>query len=187
MGRQKAEIRVAAAHDIGVRMEDMLDEARAEVERMRGARLALVEAAKKLEEHLQVVGSESDQGKLDPEHVSLVKRYVNQCGGIVRNLATGAEAKLLIAQGKVAGLEQSVKEVKRAHDAARAKVAAFERGDLVEEEEGDQTVGAAADRPVRVVGEHPGDPLEGRREKPEPAKVTRRGRRRTNRRAPAAK
>jgi len=166
MGRAKAEVRMATAHAIGVRMDDLLEGARAELERMRGARSAIGHAARKLEEHLQVVDHEAEEGALDPEQLALAKRYVDRCGGIVRNLVAATEVQLLVVQGKIAGLQSSVGEVKKAHDQARAKLEALDQD---EDQAASETVERAIAGNGRAPGEHPGDPLADRRAEAQPA------------------
>lgn len=157
MGHIKAETRAQTTHELGVRMEDLLEAGRAELERMRGARGALAEVVRKLEAHQAVVDRDRDQGQLDAEQHALVKRYVDQCGGIARNLVTAADVQLLVLQGKIAGLQQSVGEIKKAHDMADARLKACDGDELVEED--------SADLPAaRKAGQHPGDPLAARRD-----------------------
>lgn len=167
MGKAKAEVSMATAHAIGVRMDDLLEGARAELERMRGARSALGHAARKLEEHLQVVDQEAEEGVLEPEQVALVKRYVDRCGGIVRNLVAATEVQLLVVQGKITGLQSSVGEVKKAHDQARSRLEAVGQGQA-------DSRGNAGNG--RAPGEHPGDPLAARRAETEARPANKRAR-----------
>jgi len=162
MSRMKAEIRVATTQALGGRVIDLFEGARVELERLRGARAALGEAARKLEAHLQVVDRDADASELSPEERAVAKRYVDQCGGIVRNLAAAAEAQVLIVQGKVAGFEQCVREVKKEHDQARARLLTLDDETSGEAAAGDAEGNGEA-RPARAPGEHPGDPLEARR------------------------
>lgn len=162
MSRMKAEVRVTTTQALGGRFVDLFEGARVELERLRGARAALGEAARKLEAHLQVVDRDADAGELAPEERALVKRYVDQCGGIVRNLAAAAEAQVLIVQGKVVGFEQCVREVKKEHDQARARLLSLE-DDASGEPAATGAEGNGEARPARGSGEHPGDPLEARR------------------------
>lgn len=173
MNRVKAEVRVATAQALGGRLVDLFEGARVELERLRGARAALAEAARKLEAHQQVVDHDLEVGKLSPEERALVKRYVDHCGGIVRNLAAAAEAQVLIVQGKVAGLEAGVREVKKEHDQARARLVTFDGESSGEKAATD--AGESSEAPsARTVGEHPGDPVEARRA--EGGRARRRGR-----------
>ena len=150
MNKVKREVKATTLHGVGERMEVMREAARIEVAQWQGAKQALHQAARKLEAHLGVVDRDTDEGKLDDAVRAVVKRYVDQCGGTARNLAVAAEVQLLQAQGKVLALDRALLDVRQAYEQTRAKTEA-----LAVTAEGSGS---------RVPGQHPGDPLEERRD-----------------------
>lgn len=152
MNELKREVKTATLCGVGERMEVLREAARIEVSQWQGAKQALHELARKLEAHLAVVDRDADEGKLDDAQRATVKRYVDQCGGMARNLALAAEVQLFQAQGKVLALDRALLEVQQAYERAKAKSEAIAAAE-------------AETAPVgRAVGQHPGDPLQERRE-----------------------
>lgn len=161
MNELKAQVKAATLHGVGERMEVLREAARIEVAQWQGAKQVLHELARKLEAHLGVVDRDAEEGHLDDAQRSLVKRYVNQCGGIARNLTTAAEVQLVQAQGKVLALDRAILDVRQAYERVHAKADA-----------------SGVEKPVaqeRSTGKHPGDPLEERREEARQRKSSRKG------------
>jgi len=147
----KSEVKAATLQGVGQRMELLREAARIEVAQWQGAKQALHELARKLEAHLGLVDRDAGEGKIDDAERAAAKRYVDQCGGITRNLAVAAEIQVFQAQGKVLALERALLDVRQAYEQTKAKAEAVAASEA----------SGPASRPT---GEHPGDPLEERRE-----------------------
>lgn len=138
----KIETKLETTFEIGAKLDDMLEGARREFHQNEGAKNALGLAAKRLEEHQKVADKELDEGLMDKEQHNIVKKYVDQCGGIVRNLFITAEIQMLQAQGRVSALEAAVGIVKKMHDDDVRRLDmlrdAVKRGIILPEEEAPQ-------------------------------------------------
>jgi len=157
MNFDKAQIKLLISHEIGMRMDDYLEAAKKECDGFSGAKQALQEAIKRLDQHLIKIDLDVKENRLMFEYADIVKKYVDQCGGIVRNLLIGVEVQFFQAQGKIIAFEQSVKSVKQIYDAEKIKIETAK--DILTQPNIDDKKSISK----RVVGAHPGDPLISRR------------------------
>jgi len=127
MNIEKAEVKVAVAHEIGCRLDDTREAARSEVAQWEGANASLVQAGRAIEELARHVDKDVDEGLYDLEVAKHVKKYLTRAAAVAQNLGTQAGAQRLMAQGKVQALESAVKVVQKFHEEETRKVAGFKR------------------------------------------------------------
>lgn len=118
----KSEVKIATAHDIGVRMDDLLEAAKNEVAQASGAQAALNESAKAVAKLLAVVDTDITGGLLDLEQAKFAKLYVNRAVAVLENLARHTSNMLMTANGKVAAFEKSVQSVSVYQEAEKTKM-----------------------------------------------------------------
>lgn len=154
------ESKISALGEVGNRLDDLLDASKLEQAQYEGARQALLEAGKKVEDHLAVyVKKDVEEGRLTIDEHVLVSKYMRHCLGILENLGKGAEIHALQSQGKIMAFTNAVQQAKHLFDVNQGRYSALQQI----EQQGEKT------RP-EVVGEkkgHPGNPLADRREFPE--------------------
>ncbi len=113
---EKAELKIAAANDIGASIEDSMEAAKAAMNAHSGAEQAFAEAAKAciaLQEH---VTKDLEEGKFeefgDPLAAAAeIKRWLNRAAEANLNLKNRAMVSAAAARGAVDALEKSVKLV----------------------------------------------------------------------------
>lgn len=178
MGLEKSEVRLAALHEMGVRLDDLLDAAKREVAEANGAKTAAAVIAQRLAEKTQALDRAFIDGQLSitKETYDGLKRAWADATRIASEVALSSGEQFFRCQGKVSALEASVKVTKGLHDATQAKVDAVKRGDLVAEDSGQLPGPVPGDAKVlpirRQEGVHPGNPiaaLRARGEGPEKA------------------
>lgn len=127
MNIDKAQIKVGAVHEVGVRLDDALDGARADVHRADGASAALEKAAEACAHVFKMVDREVDEGKIpDLETASMIKKWVDRCLMTLRDARTNAVFSKAQAQGKVAALEMAVGIAKKFVDDENKKIDNFQ-------------------------------------------------------------
>jgi hypothetical protein len=129
MSLEKIELRAAGMHEVGVRMDDLLDAARKEVLRCEGAQLGLLQATKGVIDLIAYVDKDVDEGKYGLEAAKLIKLYLSRASEVVQNLSKNANNQKIAATGQVQMAEVAVQITKKMHDgelAKRAAVAAAE-------------------------------------------------------------
>lgn len=141
----KAEVKIATAHEIGVRVDDMLDAAKRDLERSIGAQSALTEGAKLVQSLHAVADKEIDQGALDLETAKKVKQFVTRAVVALEMLAQKATNIQQVSHGRVQGLQAAVSSVKTFSDQAEAARAAL----VSEPSEGEQTLTPASGSEAR--------------------------------------
>lgn len=115
------EIRAGFAHELGCKLDDMLEAAKLEVARGEGSRTALQMAAKKVSELALAVNKDLDEGKLDNLEGSLaiagvIKDYLTRAVTALESGVVAAESHRLQVQGRVQAFEMIVGNVKKIHD-----------------------------------------------------------------------
>lgn len=160
MSKLKSEVKAATLHEVGMKLDDVLEAAERELHTLEGGKQALHMGQKKVEQHLANVDRDVQEGKLDLEQATLIKRWVTQCVHILENLALQAEVQMYQAQGKVVGAKHVVAVAKSLYDREKAHLDALSQAEV-------RTEALVALEPAegrqRVVGTHPGDPLAARR------------------------
>jgi hypothetical protein len=130
--RLKSEIKVGTAHDIGVRLDDLLENAKGETLKWEGAESALGKAIEGLEGLFKHVETDLEEGKLsglEPlQVVGAIKRYIERASNLAKNLRTQARLQKEQSRGKAVGLEQSVTVVKNVVDKEQARLLTIAQG-----------------------------------------------------------
>jgi hypothetical protein len=121
----KAEVKVGTAHEIGVRMDDLLDVAKRDMERAIGAQNALLDGSKIVLSLHGVVDKEIDAGTLDLEMAKKVKLYVTRAVTALESLAQRAANIQQVTNGRVQGLQAAVGSIKTFHDQEKAALDAL--------------------------------------------------------------
>jgi uncharacterized phage infection (PIP) family protein YhgE len=165
---EKAEVKILTAHDIGADIEDMMEQAQKAEHMHEGGKLALGDAAKKvnvLAEHLRKSIEDGDI-KLEeidsPEKIEgLVRKYIARAVNILENLQLMAQNSQIGSAGMVAGYKNAMKAPMKIMEGERKKMEALKEAIEEQQKTGDQDLDL---RPVgRATGAHPGDPLADRR------------------------
>jgi len=155
----KAEIKMETAHEIGCKIEDLLQAAEKELHVMGGAKSGFQQAATRVEALQKQAELEEKEGKLSIDQYKVAKDWVNRAVGILRQLASAAESNEQQVRGKTIAYKQAVDTIQKVHLVEKTKAtAAMAPPDTVVE-------GAEAGQMRdRVTGQHPGNPL-GRRKR----------------------
>jgi hypothetical protein len=119
----KSEVKIAAAQDIGVRLDDLLEQARTEVAQMNGAQTGMNEGARAVAKLLTAVDSDIDNGVMDLQQAQMAKLYVNRAIAVLENLARHMGNLVLAANGKVTAFDKAVASVKTYQDAEQVRLA----------------------------------------------------------------
>ena len=134
MSVEKIELRAAGMHEVGVRMDDLLDAARKEVLRCEGAQLGLLQATKGVIDLIAHVDKDVDEGKYGLEAAKLIKLYLSRASEVVQNLSKNASNQKIAATGQVQMAEVAVQITKKMHDGELAKRAAVAAAEAAPEE-----------------------------------------------------
>ena len=124
MSEPSSDGNLAVLHAIGVRLDDQLEAAEAELLRCEGAVGGIAQTREKMEGLLGHVDKDVDEGKLDLEQAALAKKHVTRCLNLAEHMRTMADAQLLRARGAVAQADRAVKLIKSEYEAAKARLAA---------------------------------------------------------------
>jgi len=122
MSVEKGELRSQAIHEVGCKLDDVLDVAKRDVARLDGAGEALSLAVSRLSVVYQEIERETvPDGTLSLEEASLAKKYVTRCVEFLKKATEDAIRGKFRAEGKVLGLDQSVLVTKSLFDLEAAK------------------------------------------------------------------
>jgi len=164
MSLEKAEARAAGMHEVGMRMDDLLEAAQTEIARFEGAALGLLQASKAVQQLAGHVDDDIKEGRyegLEPLKIAeVVKRYISRAAQVVENLAHNAKNQQIQAAGQVAGLQSAVAITKKMFDAEKAKGEAIAQA-VAEIAAAPQ--GAEVDLRRRPEGVHPGSGIKAQR------------------------
>lgn len=125
MSIEKSEFKKEVAHDIGCRLDDVLEEAQREIHRWEGAKTSLNGAKLAVEQLFAHVAQDVKTSKLSPEGAEAAQTYVRRAAGILDNLRLKAEVHEQRAFGRVDGLKQAVTAAKKIYDVEEAKAEAL--------------------------------------------------------------
>lgn len=121
MSVEKAELRAAAIHDAGARVDDLLEASRVAMFRAEGSASALqqsVEIVRQLHAH---VDREIEAGTLDLERAAVAKQWVTNAVVILEQLSRNAAASCSTQRGHSAGIEAAVDLLKRLYVQEKAQ------------------------------------------------------------------
>lgn len=136
----KAEIKAAAAHEIGVRMDDALEAARGDISRADGSAAAATKISLEIDGLVSRAQKDIDAGAMGLEDGKLVVSWLQRAHGVAQAQAlAGAQVKLM-AQGRVSAFESVIGVVAKykGEEEAKAKAiaAAVETGRVSLEDAG---------------------------------------------------
>ena len=121
----KGELKAAVVHDIGNKVDDMLESARADAASKLGANIALLACSKKVAELAAHVDKDLEEGRLEnlepPAIAQAIKKYITRACGVIDSGAEAAARARLVADGKIQMAELMVGNLKKLHDAELAK------------------------------------------------------------------
>jgi hypothetical protein len=121
MSAEKSELRAAGMHEVGVRLDDLLEAARKEVLRCEGAALGLFQCAKAVNDLNAHVDLDVSEGKYDLETAGHVKRYLSRASQVVQNLGVASNNSKMASAGQVQMAETMVTVTKKMFDAEVTK------------------------------------------------------------------
>jgi hypothetical protein len=128
MNVEKALIKVSAVHDVGVRLDDALDIARADVLRTEGAAHALERASDAMAPLLKLVDKDLDEQKIaDIATATAIKKWLERSATLLKDLRQQYQQGRVQAQGRAAGFEGAVAIAKKFVDDERKKIEGFQR------------------------------------------------------------
>ena len=125
MGRQKSEIKMAIAHELGTGFDDALEAAEHDIYRWDGAKTSLKSAASAVESLIAHAKQEVEGGNRDEEKFALVRKWLIRATEVVRSMRTQAEVKEQRAHGRAEALRTTVKITKKLYDDEAAKLKAL--------------------------------------------------------------
>lgn len=109
----KSELKAAGMHEIGCRVDDLLEGTKARQEQIKGEKTAFLFAAKQIGSDL-IPKMEAD--KLTPKQREVCKRWLVRAIGSLENLALRCDTAAIATGGKVQALEIVVDEVSKMYD-----------------------------------------------------------------------
>lgn len=107
----KAEVRIATANEIGVRMDDALEAAKGDVARADGAASAGVKIGDGIDSVVAAMQKDIDEGRLGLEQGKLVATWLARARTVASNYVLGSHQAKSMAQGRVMGFEAAVASV----------------------------------------------------------------------------
>lgn len=116
MSIDKTDIKVGAAHEIGCRLDDVLDGATKDMYRLEGAASAFQQATKSIESLMKIVDKDLDGDKIDLETIKVIKSYVQRAHNVMINLSSQAETNKLTQSGKVQAMQKAIEITKKFKD-----------------------------------------------------------------------
>jgi len=157
MGLDKSEVKLAILHNLGCKVDDMLEGVRHERFRAEGASRALVQATKAIRQLAELVDDDVDKERYELPTAAKIKEYLDRAASLVESMASNARNQQLAGSGRTEAMDQVVKYLKKEYDLEEAKKQAFEAA--VEEDEAEADV-----RPQeRAVGQRPGRTIKQQR------------------------
>lgn len=175
MSVEKAEVRAGAMHEVGVRMDDLLEAVKADVHRFDGAASGLLQCVKAIEGLLAHVDKDVDEGKYDLEVAKVAKQYIARAVQVAQNLGQQSSNQKILSIGKVQMGEAAVATVKKMHQVETGRAETLARVEQTPEDDVDLRSRTAGARPPMTIKEQ-----RLAEEKPVPVKRTARRKSRSN-------
>jgi len=122
----KAEIKIFTAHELGCRLDDLLESNTKDMYRLEGGVVALRQAVTALEGLLVVVDKEMDADKFDLEQAKEIKRYVQRSIQAVTNMVLNTDNNRIAYGGRMQALGLAVEVAKKYQDEESKKIAALQ-------------------------------------------------------------
>jgi hypothetical protein len=122
----KAEIKIFTAHELGCRLDDLLESNTKDMYRLEGGVVALRQAITALDGLLAVVDKEMDADKFDLEQAKEIKRYVQRAVQVVTNMTLNTDNNRIAYGGRIAALTSAVEIAKKYQAEESKKVASLQ-------------------------------------------------------------
>lgn len=168
----KSEVKIGAVHEIGCRLDDNLESITKDLYRAEGTASVWSQVLSTVESLNRNVDKEIDDGKIDLETATNVRRYLSQLLNIASASTKQAEQNKAATSGKVQALQMAIQITKKYKDEELAKLqvlqVAMEKG-FVKQAENGELVKEEGPRPEGV---HPGMSLKQKRLAEEKASTT---------------
>lgn len=165
MSIEKAEIKVGTAHEIGCRLDDVLEGTNKDLYRLEGAATAFRKGAESVETLAKAVEVELEKGEYDLEVAARLKRYISRAQQMLTNLAMNADNNRITQAGKVQAMQMAVGIVKKFKDAEESKINTLRQAMLISQ-------GEAVSGEPRAAGLRPAMSIKERRIAEEAAQQT---------------
>jgi len=127
--KDKALIKVGTANQIGVLIDDQLEQAESGPATCAACSSACIDAAKKVRGLVDIVQAEVDAGELDAAEAKAAIKYLTRAVTVVESESRAWALRKHQADGVVRGLKAAVAAVKRVHDEEARKAAAAPEGE----------------------------------------------------------
>lgn len=129
MNPLKAQIKMGALGELGNQLDDKLESLQKDQVRFEGFEVALKEIrSSTLPSIMARVDSDRDEEKFDLATAALIKDYLAKVDLALDNLRIRNAKLALIAEGRVAGLKDSIAFTKKMFDGEKAKIDALGKG-----------------------------------------------------------
>jgi len=130
----KCELKAVVVHNIGSKVDDLLEAARSDAASKLGANVALLACSKKVAELAEHVDKDYEEGlldKLEPHQIAqAIKKYITRACAVIDSGAEAAARARLVAEGKIQMAQLLVGNLKKVHDEELAKSKAVKEVDL---------------------------------------------------------
>lgn len=126
MNVNKAEIKIFTAHELGCRLDDLLESNTKDMYRLEGGVVALRQAATSIEGLLAVVDKEMDAEKFDLEQAKEIKRYIQRAAQVITNLTLNTDNNRIAYGGRIQALSLAVDVAKKYQDEESKKIASLQ-------------------------------------------------------------
>ena len=154
MNVNKAEIKIFTAHELGCRLDDLLESNTKDMYRLEGGVVALRRALEDINGLLAVVDKEMDAEKFDLEQAKEIKRYIQRAAQVITNLTLNTDNNRIAYGGRMQALGLAVEVAKKYQDEESKKVAslqaAMEQNRVVKDGDSHEMTDSDGGRPVGV-------------------------------------
>jgi len=120
----KSEIKAAAAQEIGIRIDDLLDEATRELYQAGGAQTAFVESAKAVAKLFEHVNKDLDLELYPLDVGAKIKLYITRAVTLLENLGHQSNNLQIAAHGRKQALSKVITTIKTYQDSEKNKIPA---------------------------------------------------------------
>ena len=167
----KSEVKIGAVHEIGCRLDDSLESITKDLYRAESSASVWMQVLSTLESLNRNVDKEIDEGKINLETATNIRRYLSQLINSTSASVKQAEQNKAASSGKVQALQMAIQITKKYKDEELAKLqvlqVAIEKG-FVKQVGGGELIREEGPRPEGI---HPGMSLKQKRLAEEKARL----------------
>lgn len=160
------DVKLNTAHEIGCRLDDMLENSNKDLYRAAGAIEALKQMLTVLEDLPKVIDKDLDDGQFELDVAAIAKSYIIRAQTAAKGMLSNSETNKMLMQGRINAMSQAVRMVKEFGDAEKrrddAMKAAYDQALKRAREEIEKVQDAQADE-QRKIGERPSSSLKMKR------------------------